>query len=384
MNIKKISIGSLFVLLLTMFVAFPARAESIVFVYNLQPDWAAIGGGGVYSAYYGPPSYLPVSPGETAVYDGREAGIIKAGQGTNPGPGNWDEGLFAFKPTVTIDDFAVGTLSYDVQTQAGVNPVWMTIEIDTGVADDRNDNTTYQFVPNTNPAGWNTFNAGAGLWQKWNNNEGDVTGNPLISLSDISTEHTGLNVVRAYLRLGMGDTYYNGGTGTTAWVDKATIGGVTFDFVSFAVPSACSDIEGLGAPIIGTGASEKIIGTSGNDLIFALGGSDKVEGMGGNDCIVGGDGSDKLIGGNGSDVILAGNGHDSLEGGNGNDNLFGEDGSDSLNGGDGQDNLSGGNGSDSLKGDNNNDTLDGGNGSDSAKGGNGTDTCTAESIKQCE
>ena len=77
----------------------------------------------------------------------------------------------------------------------------MTIEIDTGIVGDRSDNTTYQHVPTTNPAGWHTVDAGAGLWQKWNNAAGDVTGNPLISLSDVATAHTSvLDVVRAYLR----------------------------------------------------------------------------------------------------------------------------------------------------------------------------------------
>ncbi|MCL5970812.1 MAG: hypothetical protein M1450_04925 [Patescibacteria group bacterium] len=152
----------------------------------------------------------------------------------------------------------------------------------------------------------------------------------------------------------------------------------------FAIPEQCKNIEGLGAPIIGTSGSDKINGTSGNDLIFGLGGSDKIDGKGGNDCIVGGDGSDKLIGGDGNDVILGGNGSDAIEGGKGNDELYGEAGSDSLKGGDGNDKLYGGDGSDSLQGDNGNDILDGGNGSDSAKGGPGTDTCTAESTKQCE
>lgn len=367
-------------------IAGAANAETVVNVNNLQPDYDAIGGGGVYSAYYGPPAHDPVSPGATALFDGREAGIIKAGQGTNLGPSDWDEGLFGFKPTVTINDFAAGNLAYDVETQFGINPVWMTIEIDTGLAGDRSDNTTYQFVPTSNPAGWHTVDAGAGLWQKWNNNEGDTTGNPLISLNDVATAHTGLNVVRTYLRLGMGDTYYNSGTGTTAWVDKATIGGVTYDFVinHFAVPAECKGIEGLGAPIVGTVGSDNINGTSGNDLIFALGGSDKVNGKGGNDCIVGGDGSDKLIGGNGSDVILGGNDSDSIEGNDGADKLYGEGGSDSLKGGNDADQLFGGDGSDSLKGDAGNDTLDGQAGIDSAKGGAGTDTCIAESKNSCE
>jgi hypothetical protein len=205
---------------------------SDVFVYKLYPSWTEPCGGGVFSAYVGPPDYGYVSPGATALYLGREAGIIKAGLALDPDGHYWDEGLFAFKPNVTIDVLAAGTLTYDVMNQYGENPVWITIEIDTGEVDDRGDNTTYQFVPTTNPADWHTVDAAAGLWQKWNNNMGDTTGNPSIPLSDVVTAHAGLNVVRAYLRLGMGDSYHGtAGLGTVAWVDKATIGGVMYDFV---------------------------------------------------------------------------------------------------------------------------------------------------------
>lgn len=211
----------------------PPEQLRTVSVNNLQPSYTATGGGGVYSGYSGPDNnYVPISPGSTAVYDTRQAGIIKAGQGTDPGAGNWDDGIFAVIPNVTINALAAGALTYDVETQFGVNPVWMTIEIDTGVVGTRTDNTIYQFVPTTNPAGWHTVDAGAGLWQKWNNGAGDTTGNPLISLSAVAAANTGKNVVRTNLRLGMGSAYYNGGTGTTAWVDKMTIGGVTYDFVS--------------------------------------------------------------------------------------------------------------------------------------------------------
>jgi hypothetical protein len=202
----------------------------VVTVIVLQPSYATPGGGGVFSAYVGPPDYDYVSPGATALYNGREAGIIKAGLNIDTDGHYEDEGLFAFTPTVTIDTFAAGTVTYDVVNEAGINPVWMTIEIDTGIAGDRADNTTYQFVPTTNPTGWHTVNAAAGLWQKWNNGAGDTTGNPLISLGAIAAAHPGINVVRAYLRLGMGDSYNNGGTGTIAWVNTATFGGNTYDF----------------------------------------------------------------------------------------------------------------------------------------------------------
>jgi hypothetical protein len=224
------------VLVLSTFIlgAVPAQATpppAPVFVYYLVPNWTLPGGGGVFSAYIGPPAYDYVSPGSTQLYDGREAGIIKAGLNVDSDGHYWDEGLFAFKPNVTINDFASMPLTYDVENQYGENPVWMTIEIDTGVVGDRNDNTIYQFVPPHYASGWHTIDAGAGEWQKWNNNNGDVTGNPKISLADIAVANTGLNVVRAYLRLGMGDSYHGAaGLGTVAWVDKATIGGVTYDF----------------------------------------------------------------------------------------------------------------------------------------------------------
>jgi hypothetical protein len=120
--------------------------------------------------------------------------------------------------------------------QSGENPVWMTIEIDTGEVGNRTDNTVYQFVPTTNPLAWHTVDAATGRWQQWADNQGTVTG-PLMLLSGVARAHTGLNVVRAYLRLGMGDSYHGSeGLGTVAWVDKATLGGVTYDFVVDITP----------------------------------------------------------------------------------------------------------------------------------------------------
>jgi hypothetical protein len=209
-----------------------AAVGTTILVDNLQPSWTALGGGGVFSAYVGPPAYGYVSPGATALYDGREAGIIKAGINIDPTYEDYeDEGLFGFIPNISIDSLAAGTLSYDFDTQAGVNPIWMTIEIDTGLVGDRDDNVTYQHVPSSNPAGWHTVDAAAGLWQKWNNSDGDVSGNPKISLAAVAAAYPGLNVVRAYLRLGMGNSYNNGGTGTIAWVDKVILNSVTYDFI---------------------------------------------------------------------------------------------------------------------------------------------------------
>lgn len=99
-----------------------------------------------------------------------------------------DEGLFAFKPTVTINKFAALPLTYTVVNQYGTNPVWMTIEIDTGVLGDRSDNTTFQMVPA--PYGSTVYtmvDAETGTWFKWNNDSGDITGNPGMALSAIAT-----------------------------------------------------------------------------------------------------------------------------------------------------------------------------------------------------
>jgi len=205
-----------------------------VCVTNLLPAWTGAGGGGVFSAYVGPPTYPYVSPGVTAAYLGREAGIIKAGLTVDPTSGIYqDEGLFGFIPTGTINTFAAGTLSYDVVNQYGPNPVWMTIEIDTGTVGLRTDNTAFQHVPTTNPAGWHTVNAAAGQWQQWTTYTSGITIGPLLPLSQIASNatYTGLNMTRVYLRLGMGNSYGPGPNGTQGWVDKVTIGTVTYDFV---------------------------------------------------------------------------------------------------------------------------------------------------------
>jgi hypothetical protein len=199
---------------------------SDVLVYNLQPSWDAPGGGGVWAAYYGPPDYSAVSPGATALYDGREAGIIKAGLVPDPGDGNyWDEGLLAFKvPNVAVSEFASQVLSYDVRNETGPNPVWVRIRLMGGIQ--------YQFVPTTNPAGWHTVDAAAGLWQLMDEN-GNGTGG-LMTLSGVAEANPGASVDRVYLTLGMGDSYnVSPGVGTVGWVDKVTIGGVTYNFVVF-------------------------------------------------------------------------------------------------------------------------------------------------------
>lgn len=55
-----------------------------------------------------------------------------------------------------------------------------------------------------------------------------------MTLSEVATANSRLNVVRAFLHLGMEAGYYLPATddnGTVGWVDKATLGGVTYDFV---------------------------------------------------------------------------------------------------------------------------------------------------------
>ncbi len=201
-----------------------ADAQVVVPVYVLGPSWTTPGGEGVYAAYYGPLYYDPVSPGSTALFDGREAGIIKAGIAPDPVDGNyWDEGILAFKvDSVAIADFAAQALMFDVQNESGTNPVWVRIRLVGG--------TTYQFVPTTNPAGWHTVDAAAGEWQLMDNN-GNATG-PKMSLSTLATSIPSALVDRVYLTLGMGNSYnVSPGVGTVGWVDKVTIGSTTYDFL---------------------------------------------------------------------------------------------------------------------------------------------------------
>lgn len=221
----------------TIFVVTNNIPASTVQVSKLEPNWTADGGGGVWSSYAGPAAYSMISPGSTAIFDSREAGIIKAGINIDGDGHYWDDGIFGFKPTGTINDFASGDVSYDVNNQEGTNPVWMTIEIDTGEVSNRNDDDVYQFVPTTNPAGWHTVDATAGLWQKWTSHTSGTADGPQLTLGEVATNNLGLNITRAYLRLGMGDSYHGTGAGTVAWVDKATLGGVTYDFV---IDNTCS------------------------------------------------------------------------------------------------------------------------------------------------
>ena len=201
-----------------------------VVVVNLQPTYAAPGGGGVYSAYYGPPSYNAVSPGETAVYDGREAGIIKAGINADTNGHYYDQGLIAFKPGDTpIETFATQPFTYDFVNQYGANPVWVYIELNKGLAGD----VMYQYVPTTNPSSWHTEDAGTGThWQQWTNLTDGITTGPMLSLSDIATANLGKTVSRVYLSEGIGDSYHDNPNGTVAWVDKVVIGSAEYDFTT--------------------------------------------------------------------------------------------------------------------------------------------------------
>lgn len=195
---------------------------STVSVHNLQPNWD----NSVYSAYYWPnSSSAGVSPGSTAVYDGRGAGIIKAGITPIAAGGNYeDEGILAFQvPSVAVATFAGQALTYDVENQTGTNPVWVRIRLVGG--------NQYQFVPASYGVlgGYHTINAAAGQWYLMDIN-GNAIGSPM-TLSQVAAANPAAQVDRVYLTLGIGNSYnVSAGVGTVGWVDKITIGGVTYDF----------------------------------------------------------------------------------------------------------------------------------------------------------
>ena len=235
-NVKLNAILAIALVLGLLFAAAPGKAMaagSIVYIDNLQPSWTAPGGGGVFSAYVSTVDAEYVSPGTTSTYDGREAGVIKAGITLNAAGHYDDDGVFAFKPEMTIDAFAALPVNYDVVNETGSNPVWMTIEIEFGDPSVRTDNLVYQHVPtSTDQTVWHNVDAKLGLWQQWTSWDSGVPGtNPLISLAEIATNNSGKTINRAYLRLGMGDSYHGTGTGTIGWVDKVNLGGITYDFV---------------------------------------------------------------------------------------------------------------------------------------------------------
>ena len=228
---KKILIGAAAVITMFGTMAIPAFASTKL-VSNLQPDWTAVGGGGVYSAYYGPstPTYDPVSPGVTAIYLGRQAGPIFAGVTIDPVSLVYeDQGLFAFKPGDTpVAKFAKQDLTYDFVNQYGTAPVWVYIELNKGIAGDM----MYQYVPTSNPPNWHTENAAKGKhWQAWTDTFSGITTGPMVSLEDIAVANPGKTVSRVYLTEGMGDSYHSTPNGTFAWVDKVRIGETTYDFV---------------------------------------------------------------------------------------------------------------------------------------------------------
>ncbi len=233
---KYLLIGSILFLTLGMFVfaspqAFATVVQNSIRVSNLQPSWTATGGGGVYSVYYGPTAYAPVSPGSTAVYLGRQAAPIYAGVTPDPTYGDYeDQGLFAFKPgDVPVETFAVQPFTYDFVNQYGTAPVWVYIELNKGVAGD----VMYQYVPTSSPSSYHTENAATGAhWQAWTDTDSGVTTGPMLSLADIASENPGKTVSRVYLTEGMGNSYHATPNGTVAWVDTATIGGTTYDFVT--------------------------------------------------------------------------------------------------------------------------------------------------------
>ena len=126
--------------------------------------------------------------------------------------------------------------------------------------------------------------------------------------------------------------------------------------------------------INGGNGVDVINGGNGNDTGSGGAGNDKLNGGGGADTLNGGGGADTLNGGGGADTLNGGAGADKLNGGGGADTSNGGAGTDTINGGGGTDTINGGAGNDDLTGGNGNDTINGGSGGDDLTGGNGSDT----------
>jgi hypothetical protein len=254
---------------------FTDSVTTTVLVSNLQPDWKAINGGGVWSSYQGPPNYNYISPGTTASYNGREAAPIYAGVTIDPIHSDYeDQGLFGFKPgDVPVATFATQTLTYDFVNQYGTAPVWVYIELNKNDAGQTTygagGDVVYQYLPSSNTPSWHTENpASAATWLKWSDWDGTTTGSPL-TLSQIAADNSGKTVSRVYLTEGMGTPYHSTANGTVAWVSNVTIGGTAYDFVvptSNPTTKPATSITTTNATLNGT------VGTSNaDDTSFWLG-----------------------------------------------------------------------------------------------------------------
>jgi hypothetical protein len=210
----------------TSFTDGPTPTPTTINVSELLPDWST----GVWASYQGPTSYDYVSPGSTAMYDGKTAAPIYAGVNIDSTDNQYeDQGLFAFKPgDVPISTFASQPLTYNFINQYGTAPVWVYIELNKGGDGD----VMYQYVPTSNPTGWHTEDAATGKhWQAWTDLKKGIPAGPMLSLSDIAAADSSKTVSRVYLTEGMGDAYHSTPNGTVAWVDTVTIGSTTYDFV---------------------------------------------------------------------------------------------------------------------------------------------------------
>jgi hypothetical protein len=165
-------------------------------------------------------------------------------------------------PNETAAAFAAAPPTYDFDTQYGVNPVWMYIIVGTDPGRNIPPDNVYQFVPTSNPSGYHTVDTNSGNWQQMNWATGDGFG-PMMTPGDIATANPGAEVYRAYLSLGMGNSYHTGGAsgvlanGTVAWVDTATVGGVTYDF-AVANEGTSNVLGAIAAPTISMVAPSNI------------------------------------------------------------------------------------------------------------------------------
>ncbi len=214
-----------------------------------------------------------------------------------------------------------------------------------------NGNRTWNFIPETNWNGSNTFsyiitdgantiNASANLAVDAVNDAPAVSGEVDLGMINDGTQAVfsdqqllakatdvdGDSLAVESLTASHG-SFVNSGDGTWTYISESDYTG-SIEISYSVVDSQGGNTPGYAAMevypphvnlIPGTENDEILYGTSGDDALAGKGGNDTLDAGDGNDTLIGGTGNDYLLGGAGDDLLVAGQGNDLVDGGVGHD-----------------------------------------------------------------
>ncbi|HYV35524.1 MAG TPA: right-handed parallel beta-helix repeat-containing protein, partial [Gemmataceae bacterium] len=190
-----------------------------------------------------------------------------------------------------------------------------------------------------------------------------LTGGPLDSTFDVSGW--------------TGNATLIGGDGLDQVVSSVDANAVLTDASLTRSNGASLTLNGIGAAIVGGGASNNTLdatGFSGNAWLYGGGGNDTLLAGSGNNYLDGGAGQDTLTGSSGTDILVGQNGNgDTIHAGTHATTIYGSPFADTIVGSPGNDLIYGGGGNDNIDAAAGNDTIVGGTGAAVLIGGAGND-----------